>query len=238
MGGLRKFMQGLATAFIVAAFGLNFMGTAVAEPIPTDRAGLDAYIHDYIMKNPQVLRDALLKLDAETQTANAKRVLSALKDEIYGAGSPEIGDPKAKVTIVEFYDYNCPYCRATYPQIKAFLKANPDTKIVLKDIASLGKESEGVSRIVIAAAKQGKFEALHDALMTEKGQMTDSRAIEIATKLGYDIERLSHHGDKPLVTFRIAVERRNVLVTCNQGKCLWAELDVAMEARQGIRQLA
>lgn len=190
MGGLRKFMQGLAAAFIVTALGLNFMGTAVAEPIPTDRAGLDAYIHDYITKNPQVLRDALLKLDAETQTANAKRVLSALKDEIYGAGSPEIGDPKAKVTIVEFYDYNCPYCRATYPQIKAFLKANPDTKIVLKDIASLGKESEGVSRIVIAATKQGKFEALHDALMTEKGQMTEARAIEIATKLGYDIERL------------------------------------------------
>jgi hypothetical protein len=62
---------------------------------------------------------------------------------------------------------------------------------VLRPHRSLGKESERVSRIVIAATKQGKFEALHDALITQKGQMTEARAIKIAAKLGYDIERLT-----------------------------------------------
>src|SRR5690349_18670817 len=100
MGSLRNIAQGVATACIATAFALNFTSAAVAGAFPADRAGLDAYIHDYLMKNPQVLRDALLKLDAEAQTANAKRVLTALKGEIYGAGSPEIGNPKAKVTIV------------------------------------------------------------------------------------------------------------------------------------------
>jgi len=190
MDGMQKLVRGGAGALIAIAAGVHLASVALADPAPTDSAGLDAYIHNYIMKNPQVLRDALLKLDAEAQTANAKRVLSALKAEIYGAGSPEIGKADAKVTIVEFYDYNCPYCRATYPKIKDYLKANPDTKLILKDIASLGKESELVSRIVIAARKQGKFEELHDALMTQKGQLTEARAIAVAEKLGYDIERL------------------------------------------------
>jgi predicted DsbA family dithiol-disulfide isomerase len=194
MGVSRKFVGAVTGAFVAAVLGVHLAGAASADPapaaMPTDRAGLDVYIHDYIMRNPQVLRDALLKLDAEAQTENAKRVLSALKSEIYGAGSPEIGNPNAKVTVVEFYDYNCPYCRATYPKIKAYLEANPDTKLVLKDIASLGKESEGVSRVMIAAQKQGKFEPLHDALMTAKGQMTEARALTIAEKLGFDVEQL------------------------------------------------
>lgn len=218
MASLRTIARGLAGAVITTALAFNFMSTATADAIPSDRAGLDAYIRDYIMKNPQVLREALLKLDAEAQTANAKRVLTALKGEIYGAGSPEIGNPNAKVTIVEFYDYNCPYCRATYPKIKDFLKANPDTKLVLKDIASLGKESERVSRIVIAATKQGKFEALHDALMTQKGQMTEARAIEIARKLGYDVERLKKEARTPetndsLTRAQNLADKLNVTVT-------------------------
>ncbi|WP_333794299.1 DsbA family protein [Hyphomicrobium sp.] len=175
----------------VAALGLAWtLNSSHAEDMPADRAGLDAYIRDYLMGNPQVLRDALLKLEADEQTENAKRVLRDLKEEIYHAGSPEIGNPDAKVIIVEFYDYNCPYCRSAYPEIKAFIEANPDTKIVLKDIASLGKESEAVARVVIAAAKQGKFAALHDRLMTQKGQNTEARALDAAAKLGLDMERL------------------------------------------------
>lgn len=187
-----RLRQHLVRAVAAATLGLGLAGAAVAasDAMPSDRAALDAYIRDYLMSNPEVVRDALLKLEADEQTANAKLVLRALKGDLYDAGSPEIGNPDAKVAIVEFYDYNCSYCRATYPQLKAYLAANPDTKLVLKDIASLGKESEGVARVVIAAAKQGNFAALHDALMTQKGQMTEARALEIAAKLGFDIERI------------------------------------------------
>lgn len=163
---------------------------AAAQDMPSDRAALDAYIRDYILNNPQVVRDALVKLQASEETANTKRVLGGFKKEIYSAGSPEIGSPQAKISIVEFFDYNCPYCKATYPKIKAFVKANPDVKLVLKDVASLGKDSEAVARIMIAAAKQGSIEALHDALMTMKGKVDEMRAVEAAGKLGLDIERL------------------------------------------------
>lgn len=166
------------------------LGSTHAEPAPTDRAGLDAHIRDYILNNPQVLREALLKLELEEEVARTKRILTEHKQALYEAGSPEIGPADAKVTIVEFFDYNCPYCRATYPEVKAYLMANPDTKVVLKDIASLGKESEAVARVVIAARKQGKVAELHDALMTRKGQVTEAVALDAAAKLGLDIERI------------------------------------------------
>lgn len=185
---LRRFAIAMVAGTLLLTPGL--VPHAIADSMPTDRAGLDAYIRDFIMKNPDILREALLKSERDEETARAKHVLSEYKKDIYADGSPEIGNPEAKVTIVEFYDYNCPYCRATYPVLKDFLKANPDTKLVLKDVASLGKDSEAVARVVIAARAQGKFEPLHDALMTRKGKVTEAQAIEAATKLGLDIERL------------------------------------------------
>ncbi len=186
---IQRAVASLASAGILART-LVSVTPAFSDAVPNDLKALDARIHDYIMNNPKVLRDALLKLEQDEQTENAKRVLSGLKDDLYRAGSPEIGNPNAKAAIVEFYDYNCPYCRASYPKLKAFLKENPDTKLVLKDVASLGKESEAVARIVIAATKQGEFERLHDALMTMKGHVTGQRALEVAKKLGLDIARL------------------------------------------------
>ena len=181
----------LAAVFAtLLALGAAGHRPASAEPIPADRASLDTYIRDYLMNNPEVVRDALLKLEQDEQVANTKRALIEHKEALYDSGSPEIGNPDAKVTIVEFSDYNCPYCRATYLDLKSFLKDNPDTKVVLKNVASFGKDSEAVAHIVIAAQKQGNFEALHDALMTQKGQVTEERALDVAKGLGFDIERI------------------------------------------------
>lgn len=180
-------LAGLLLASLVAPAGL---AGARAETGQATRGELDAQIRDYIMNNPQVIRDALLKLEREEEIARTKTILREYKGDIYDSGSPEIGNADANIAIVEFFDYNCPYCRAAYVQVKAFLKDNPDTKVVLKDVASLGKDSEGVARVVLAASKQKHIAELHDALMTRKGKVTEAQAIETAGKLGFDIERL------------------------------------------------
>lgn len=182
----------MLAAAIFSALGVSIATPASAEdPMPADRAGLEQFVRDYLMQNPEIIRDALVKLEEDEQLANTKRVLREHKTALYAAGSPEIGNPDARVTIVEFFDYNCPYCRATYAEMKDYLKDNPDTKVVLKDVASLGEHSEAVARLVIAAAKQKRdFPALHDALMTAKGQMTEPRALSVAQNLGYDIEEM------------------------------------------------
>lgn len=186
---LRKWLA----AFSVAAFTLPLIASGAAhsdDSFPSDKASLDAYIRDYILKNPTVVRQALLELQQEEDSNRAKEVLRGLSKDIYGSSSPEIGEPAAKVTIVEFYDYNCPYCRASYSRVKAFIKSHPDTKLLLKDTASFGKDSEAVARIALAANIQGKFPELHDALMSEKGTMTEERALGIAKGLGLDIVQL------------------------------------------------
>jgi len=176
----------LSTALVPGALHAEDPGDA----LPKDRAGFDALIRDYIMKNPQVLREALLKLDQDEQVENTKRILRSYKNDLYAAGSPEIGAKGAKVKIVEFYDYNCQYCRASFPKVRAFLKANPDVTLVMKDVASFGPDSEAVARIALAAHQQGKFEPLNDALLALKGKATEARALEVAEKLGLDVAKL------------------------------------------------
>lgn len=187
---LQRRLTALVISLMVAAFATSAPRAAETDSFPKDPAALDAYIREFILKNPQVVREALLSLDREEQAANAKKVLIGFKGDLYQAGSPEIGNADAKVKIVEFFDYNCSYCRATYPKLRAFLKANPDTKIILKDVASFGPDSEAVARIALAAQQQGKFDVLNDALMTMKGKATEARALEFAEKLGLDVARL------------------------------------------------
>lgn len=162
---------------------------------PDQRKAIEAIIKDYLIANPEVFLEVQSALEAKMEEIQAKRLQAAIVEqsqEIYRSpGAPTIGNPSGDITVVEFFDYNCPYCRATYAEMKDYLKTNPDTKVVLKDVASLGEHSEAVARLVIAAAKQKRdFLALHDALMTAKGQMTEPRALSVAQKLGYDIEEM------------------------------------------------
>jgi protein-disulfide isomerase len=206
-GNMRR--RRLLDVFAVAlAAGLLLLPLrAESEPLPKDRAELDAYLREYIMSHPDVVRDALLKLDQSEQAENTKKVLGSFKEQLYRAGSPEIGSTNAKVKIVEFYDYNCPYCRSAYTKLSAYLKANPDTALVLKDVASFGPDSEAVARIAIAAKQQGKFEALNDALMTMKGKATEARALELAEKLGLDTAKLKADAKSQVVSDQIAANR-------------------------------
>jgi protein-disulfide isomerase len=153
-------------------------------------SGLEKAIHDYIMRNPKVIRDALAKAEELERLEQNKRVLKSHSARLYQSGSPTVGAADAKVTIVEFYDYNCPYCRKVHTELMAFLAKHPDTRIILKDIATFGKDSEAVARIALAAAKQGKFAEMHGALMTHKGKASEATGIEVARKLGLDVDRL------------------------------------------------
>jgi len=168
-----------------------------AETGATSPDVLEKAIRDFITKNPQVIREAIEKAELEEQLANTKQVLKSQRDQIYGAGSPVLGNPDGKIVIVEFYDYNCPYCRAVHGKLKDILKRHPDTRIVLKDVATFGKDSEAVGRLVLAAGKQGKLPDLHEALMAFNGKATEASAIDLAKKLGLNIGTLKKDAASP-----------------------------------------
>lgn len=185
-----------AFGFLLAALLTGATGPRAETPNARPDV-LEKAIRDFIVKNPQVIREALEKAELEEQLANTKQVLKSQRDRLYGAGSPMLGNPAGKIAIVEFYDYNCPYCRAVHGKLKDILKRHPDTRIVLKDIATFGKESEEVGRVVLAAGRQGKLAELHEALMALKGKATEASAIDLAKKLGLDIAKLKKDAALP-----------------------------------------
>jgi protein-disulfide isomerase len=163
---------------------------AAAQDKPVTESQLDAAIQSYIMRNPQVIREALAKASLAEEVERTKHILREQSDAMYRSGSPTIGAADAKITIVAFFDYNCPHCRKSYPTLRQLLEKNPDIRLVLKDIANLGKESEAVARLAIAAQRQNQFQPLHDALMDRQGRTTEAVALDVARKLGIDIDLL------------------------------------------------
>ena len=182
---------------LVAILVIGMTAPVSAQDKPPSESLTDAAIRDFIMRNPQVIREALAKAEIAEQVERTKRVLSEQSDAIYRSGSPVIGAAEAKLEIVEFFDYNCPYCRKVDPQLRQFIETNPDTHLVLKDIANLGKESEGVSLLAIAARKQSRGIGLHDALMKRQGPNTAAATLELARKLGLDIDALKREAASP-----------------------------------------
>ena len=136
--------------------------------------------------------DAVAKFRAEEQLAWDKWRLQKQKAELYQANSPTLGATQPKVSIIEFFDYNCHYCRRVQPLLLDYLRKNPDAQIILKDVAFLGKESLAVGKIVAAARKQKDISELHNALMNAKGLTTEASALSIAGSMGFDIQRLKN----------------------------------------------
>lgn len=130
------------------------------------------------------------KFKATEQLEWDKWILRKQQAAIYRSNSPTLGANQAKVKIVEFFDYNCQYCRKVQPLLQRYLQQNPDIQIILKDAAFLGKDSRAVGKIMIAARKQKNISELHNALMNRKGQTTEAAALEVAGSMGFDIHRL------------------------------------------------
>ena len=155
---------------------------------------IERLIHDYIVKNPDVLLEAQTTLEARAETQRVdviRKHLAANADAVYrDASLPVAGNPKGDVTVVEFMDYNCPFCKKASADIAKLIADDPDVKVVFQEFANLGAPSEAVARIAMAANAQGRYYELHRALMDAKGPMTEVKALEIAAKLGLDGARL------------------------------------------------
>lgn len=184
-------LAGGALVLNLAQSGRVVASQEAASASPED---FDARIHDYILRNPDVIVEALRKYD-ERQTSSAadeiKTLIEQHSDEIFkDPDSPMGGNPQGDVTIVEFFDYNCPYCRSVAPTLIKLERTDPGLRFVYKEFPILGPGSEFAARAALASARQGKYIAFHRALMQASGPTTESRAMEIAATVGLDIGQL------------------------------------------------
>jgi len=172
-------------------------------------------VRDYILKNPDVVLDALRLIEKREQAAvgdETKTSIAARRKEIFDdPASPVGGNPAGDVAIVEFFDYNCPYCRRVAPVLAEAEKADSGLRFVYKEWPILGPNSTFAARAALAAVKQGKYLAFHKAMMTTTGVVNESKVIEMAATVGLDVGRLKKDMEDPEIS--AAIERNHALAT-------------------------
>jgi protein-disulfide isomerase len=190
--GFRGAALGLSLIFALSLSGPP--SRAAAEFSTEQRQAIEAIVRDYLIKNPDVMLDVLeaakekLRNDAEAQRMAA---LAERRQEIFAdPNAPVAGNPQGDVTLVEFFDYRCPYCKQVAPAIESLLGEDKKLRVVYKEFPVLGPESVTAARAALAARKQGKYEALHRALITMKGQINDAAIFSTAQSVGLDVEKL------------------------------------------------
>jgi len=164
---------------------------------------LDQAIHDYLMAHPEVVLDALkaAQQQADAQaTDQSRRVIATKRKELLDSPDDLVqGNPKGDVTLVEFFDYRCPYCKQVEPSLDALLKEDGRLRIVYKEFPILGEASLYATHVALAARKQGKYTEFHRAMMATKGDIGDETALNVATSLGLDINKLKADMSAPQI---------------------------------------
>jgi protein-disulfide isomerase len=166
-----------------------------ADPLAgIDKQALEQVIRDYLLENPEIIVEALDLMEQRQQEAEAahRRQMIAARQEalVDDPSSPIMGNPEGPVTVVEFFDYRCGYCRRMFPAIQNVIAEESDVRWVMKEFPILGPESVYASRAALAAEKQGKYVAFHNAMMSDGVSVTNDNVDRVAALIGMDVEQM------------------------------------------------
>lgn len=187
----------------------GFAGKALAAEDgfnATQKKEIEKFIEDYIVKNPEILMRAMQQY--QTRQKNAEReqarnnLVSLTADLNINPTSPVIGNPNGDVTVVEFFDYRCGFCKRVFPTILKLLKEDRNIRYVLKEFPILGPLSVIASQVALAVweSTPKKYMAFHSALMTARGTLSEERIFSIADDLDIDIAAVRKGMNKAVVT--------------------------------------
>ena len=191
--------------FIFGFLGLSQM--AMAQEISDDR--IKKLAIEAILENPQVIMEAvaiLKKRESDQATSGTKSIRLKLESD---PGSPNLGNINGDVTVIEFFDYNCGYCRQAGKTIQALIASDPNIRVIFREWPVLGEGSTFAARAVLASAEQGKYEEFHWALMNGKVRATKTVVMKVARDLGLDIAKLE--ADMGSQTVDLHLEQSNML---------------------------
>jgi len=200
----------------------------------SEKAAMEEVVRSYILDHPEILPEAMERLrDRET----GKQV-EALADKLYlpfpGA---VLGNPQGKVTLVEFTDFACTYCRASVAEVEALIAANPDLKVVVRELPILSPQSADAARMGLAAAEQGKYPAFHKAMFA--AGRPDARTIAAAAQAaGLDMERAGRVAADPKTEAELAANIAFARQLGFDGTPSWVVGDKAISGAVGRDVLA
>lgn len=206
---MSRLMKKLAIVALTPA--LAVMATAsYAAFSDTQQKEIQAIVNTYLQSNPQVIISALQNFQQkqmqeaeQTIKQTQKEASKFVKELFHTANDPVGGNPKGTVTVVEFFDYQCPHCVDMTPIIGGAIKKNPNLRVIYKEFPIRGPMSEYASRAALAANMQGKYPAFHDALMQTKQPYTKEAILAAAKSVGLSVEKLQKDMDSNEVSNQI-----------------------------------
>lgn len=198
---------GLSMACLLSSSVAISADTTTATP----NKQIESVVHDYIMQNPEVIIQSLQGYQQKQIAEQSKKFENIQKNapkfanELFHQSSdPVAGNPKGAITVVEFFDYQCPHCIDMTATLDSVLKTNPNVKVVLKEFPIRGAMSEMATRAALAANKQGKYFPFHLALMSSKTEpLTENAIYDIAKSSGLNVDQLKKDMKDPSVDQQI-----------------------------------
>ncbi len=164
---------------------------------------MEDIIHSYLTEHPEVLNEMLEKLkikeEKDATAAQGQALATSAQNIFHNGADGVIGNPNGDVTIVEFMDYNCGWCRKSIANVQELVKKDKNLRVVLKEWPIFGEGSEAGARAAMAAAKQGKYWELHQALFANQGPVTAEVVMLTAKAKGFDMKKLKDDMASPEV---------------------------------------
>ena len=212
-------MSVLSNLFVcILTLSLIFLNTATAQQAESSltesmREALQKEIHDYILSHPEIVYQALERLQEQQvkqQKVRRETVITELKKRIETDSMiPVSGNQQGDVTIIEFFDYNCGYCKSVVDILSTRMAADGQLRVAFIEFPILGKASVYAARVALAAAKQGRYEAFHFALMRNRGRLNREVVRSHAEQIGLDWAQVERDIKTPEITQ--AIERNQAL---------------------------
>lgn len=192
-------MTSLARLSALLMIALLLAAPARAQSFSDGQRGeIERIVREYLIRHPEVLQEAIAELEKKQAVAEAERGRRAVKQHGEALfNSPRqvtLGNPQGDVAFVEFFDYNCGYCKRALADMMELMKGDPKLKVVLKEFPVLGKPSQEAAEVAVAVRMQDptgkKYLAFHEKLLTGRGQVDRARALAAAKEVGADMARL------------------------------------------------
>lgn len=190
-----------AGAFLAFGPTTPLLAEGFSDP---QKVEIEKVVHDYLITNPEVIKDAIDELGKREKVAEAAtraKAVSQHGDKIVNSPNQAVvGNPSGDVTLVEFFDYNCGYCKQSLNSIAKLIEADPKLRVVLKDFPVLGPDSVEAAQVATAARMQldsQKFWEFHRKLLSTRGHIGKQQALAAAREVGADMPRIEKDMSSP-----------------------------------------
>jgi protein-disulfide isomerase len=194
-------LAAVVAAVTAAATTYLFLRYAPLGPDSADQERIERIIRDYLITKPEILVEMTNELDkrqAAEQSMQQQKAISQNANAIFRSPFSHVaGNPNGDVNVVEFFDYNCPYCRHALPDVLKLINEDGKVRLVLKELPILSDDSVAAARLALAANKQGKYFEMHQKLFSEPGKADKDKALQIGNELRLDIDQLQKDAQDP-----------------------------------------